>query len=181
MSQKAFEWMRGAKRIEREFLDLTLSDGTQVCDGCGEVVLKGEMIEKEHVYIVGPKGANEWANFFLCSDCSVRVFEMAKEVRERRRRKAEQTGRPLEATPSQDTTELNDEWGILRWGLYRAKEVLSREVELEESDPSRKDYESQLGRATEKVKDALTELEKLSSWRTIEVSNQRKKEEEPKP
>jgi hypothetical protein len=178
MSQRAFEWVRGAKEMEREFLDLTVSDGTRVCDGCGGVVPKGEMIEEEHVYVVSSKGANEWANFFLCSDCSVRMFEMTKRVRERRRKKPERIVRPHEATPALDVTDLNDEWNILKWGLYRAKDALSRQAELEDPCSSMKDYESQVGLATKKVKDALAELEKLSRWRMAEVVSQRKKKEE---
>jgi hypothetical protein len=180
MRQRAFGWVRGVKDMEREFLDLTVSDGTRSCDGCGGAVPKGEMIEEEHVYVVSSKGANEWANFFLCSDCSVRMFEMAKRVRERKK-KPELIVRPPEATPALDVADLNDEWNILKWGLYRAKEALSRQAELEDPCSSTKDYESQVGLATEKVKDALAELEKLSGWRMTEVVSQRKKKEESKP
>jgi len=177
MSQRAFEWVRGAKEMEREFLDLTVSDGTRSCDGCGEVVPNGDKIEEEHVYIVNSKGANEWANFFLCSDCSVRMFEMVKKVRERRK-KGERTVQPSEATPAPDVMDLNDEWNITKWGLCRAKDTLSKRAELEDASSSTKEYESEVGLAAEKVEEALAELEKLSSWPMTEVVSQRKKKEE---
>jgi hypothetical protein len=176
MSHKAFGWVRGAKEMEREFLDLVASDGTRACDGCGGIVPEGEMIEEEHVYIVSSKGTKDWANFFLCSDCSVRMFEMAKMVRERRRRKPGRIIGALEAKPAPEVMELSDEWNILKWGLCRAKDTLDRQAELEDPSSLRKDYESQVDLAAEKVKDALAELEKLSRWRIPEVVSQHKKE-----
>ena len=171
MSHKAFEWVRGAKEMEREFLDLKPSDGTRECDGCGGVVPKGEIIEEEHVYMVSSQGRNEWANFFLCSDCSVKMFEMTKMVRSRRR-KHEGAIQPTEAAHTPEIMDLSDRWDILRWELDRTKDALSRQAELEEQPSSAKEYESQVGLATEKVKDALAELEKLSRWRMVEVASQ---------
>ncbi|HVP22583.1 MAG TPA: hypothetical protein VMS77_01570, partial [Conexivisphaerales archaeon] len=173
MSHKAFGWARGAKKMEREFLDLRASDGTQECDGCGEVVPKGETIEEEHVYIVSSKGKNEWENFHLCSDCSVRMFEMTK--------RSGRGSRPAEARQEPEILDLNDRWDILRWELDRAKDAMSRQAELEDQPSSIKEYESQVGLATEKVKEALAGLEKLSRWRMVEVANQSKSKAESNP
>ncbi len=174
MNPKPFQWMRGAKEIERDFLGLTLSDGWRRCDGCGARVRQGETVEEQHVYIINSKGAKEWANFFLCGGCSVRVYEMAKGLPEGGRR----TGRaasPTETTAAHDTTEINDEWNILKWSLYRARDRLSGEATPEAPQPSTGEYEAQVGVATAKVQDAIAELEKLSVGPMTKVPKPRKK------